>query len=285
MLKAMPAMDGARRFLYLEASNEGVDQQDEVVAAKALAESADWFKQYGNIDLEHYTLIGRPNQKTGSIGIPGCELYEIGKPLEVRQTGKTTFVKAEIYSGVGPTVEKANNFWASLVDQTPAQRWYPSVAGQIMEKAIHIDPGTKAKRAVIKKVRWQNIGMSKTPVSQHVPTCAVMPFGAFAKCWNSDGLDFAKALTAGYGTDSASLSGGAALRTQSLDTRVASSYFNFREQLSAAITAGLVGADPGVRELVAYAEHTFGMSPDEAAEWVERFSRDLKTGLKKRSKQ
>ncbi len=38
MLKATASTEGGRRFLYLEASNEGVDQQAEVVAAKALAD-------------------------------------------------------------------------------------------------------------------------------------------------------------------------------------------------------------------------------------------------------
>jgi len=99
MLKATPSVDGGQRIVYFEASNEGLDQQGEVIAAKALAESADYFKRYGNIDIDHYTLIGKPNAEQGRPGIPGCELYEIGRPLDVRQNGGTTFVKAEIYSG------------------------------------------------------------------------------------------------------------------------------------------------------------------------------------------
>ena len=38
MLKATPQMDGGQRIVYFEASNEGLDQQGEVIAAKALAE-------------------------------------------------------------------------------------------------------------------------------------------------------------------------------------------------------------------------------------------------------
>jgi len=284
MLKATPHTDGGQRVVYFEASNEGVDQQDEVIAAKALAESADYFKRYGNIDIDHYTLIGKPDPAKGRPGIPGCELYEIGRPIDVRQTGKTTFVKAEIYTGSGPAAERANDFWSSITDLNPPQRWYPSVGGAVLAKGIEIDPKTKLRKAIVSKVRWTNIGVSKTPVNQHVGTCATIPLGAFAKSWTSAGLDFAKALEAGYGTDSAVLSGGAAMRRQSLDHKI-HSYFDFRDKLAGGMRAGSAGQNPGARELVKFAADQFSIPPDQAAEWVERFMRDLKIGLNKRSKQ
>lgn len=281
LLKATPHTDGGQRLVYFEASNEGLDQQGEVIAAKALAESAEWFKRYGNIDIDHYTLIGKPDPSQGRPGIPGCELYEIGRPVDVRQDGKTTFVKATIYSGSGPAAQRANDFWASITDLSPPQRWYPSVGGSVLAKSVVLDKAGMRK-AVINKVRWTNIGVSKTPVNQHVGACATIPIGAFAKSWTADGLDFAKALEAGYGTDSAALTGGAAMRKQSLDRRV-HSYFDFRNQLAGAMRSGKAGKNPGASDLVAYASKEFGMSPSEAAEWCERFLRDLKTGLTKRS--
>lgn len=282
LLKATPVTEGARRIVYFEASNEGLDQQGEVVAAKALAESADFFKRYGNIDIDHYTLIGKPNPQTGRPGIPGCELYEIGRPVDVRQEKGATFVKAEIYAGAGPAAEKANEFWSSLTDISPPARWYPSVGGSVLEKAVEFDPATKLRKAIIKRVRWTNIGVSRTPVNQHVGTCATVPVGAFAKCWTAAGLDLSKALEAGYGTDAAALAGGAALRQQSLDRRV-HSYFDFRNKLAADLRKGLAGSNPGARELVEHAASAFGMPSDQAAEYVERFMRDLKQGLNKRS--
>lgn len=278
MLKATPRMDGGQRIVYFEASNEGLDQQGEVVAAKALADSAEYFKRYGNIDIDHYTLIG------AKAGIPDYPMYEIGRPVDVRQTGKTTFVKAEIYAGSGPAAERANQFWSSLTEITPPARWYPSVGGSVLEKGVEIDPDTKMRKAIIKKVRWNNIGVSKTPVNQHISSCATVPVGAFAKCWTAAGLDLAKALEAGYGTDSATLSGGAAVRKQSLDGRV-HSYFDFRNKLAGDMRSGAAGKNPGAREMVAHAQSKFGLPEDEAAEWVERFMRDLKNGLNKRSSQ
>lgn len=273
MLKATPSTEGERRFVYFEASNEGLDQQGEVVAAKALSDSADFFMRYGNIDIDHYTLIGP------KLGIPDYALYEIGRPSDVRQEGGRTFVKAEIYSGAGPAAERANQFWSSLTEIRPPARWYPSVGGKVLDKAIEFDPKTKLRKALIKAVRWYNIGVSKTPVNQHVSTCATVPVGAFAKCWTAEGLDLAKALEAGYGTDSAALTGGAALRKQSLDGAVRS-YFDFRNKLAAALRGGRVGVNPGVRDLIAYGATKFKLSRDEASEWVERFLRDLKSGLK-----
>src|SRR5690606_3482208 len=254
MLKATPSTEGARRFVYFEASNEGLDQQGEIVAAKALADSADYFLRYGNVDIDHYTLIGP------KLGIPDYPLYEIGRPVDVRQDGGRTFVKAEIYSGSGPAAERANQFWSSLTEITPPARWYPSVGGKVLAKAIEIDPKTKLRKALIKKVRWYNIGVSKTPVNQHVAACATVPVGAFAKCWTAAGLDIAKALEAGYGTDSTALEGGAALRKQSLDG-VVHSYFDFRNRLAAAVRSGAAGKNPGVQQLVEYSAKRFGLSP------------------------
>lgn len=284
MLKATPFVDGGQRIVYFEASNEGVDQQDEVIAAKALAESAEYFKRYGNIDIDHYTLIGKPNAEIGRAGIPGCELYEIGRPLDVRQSGGTTFVKAQIYSGSGPAAQRANDFWSSITELNPPQRWYPSVGGSVLAKSIQVDKKSGLRKAIVNKVRWNNIGVSKTPVNQHVGTCATIPLGAFAKSWTAAGLDFAKALEAGYGTDSAALSGGAAMREQSIDRRI-HSYFDFRDKLAGKMRSGAAGKNPGAADLMKVAAEQFGLPRDQAAEWVERFMRNLKNGLNKRSSQ
>lgn len=272
MLKATPVTEGGVRFVYIEASNESLDQQNEVVASKALAESADYFKQFGNLDIDHFTQIG------AKMGIPDYESYEIGRPVEVKIREGKTFVKGQIFAGNGPAAERANRFWSSLVDINPPARWYPSVGGAVLSKSVSIDPETKAKRAIIEKVRWTNIGFSKTPVNAQVPTVSTVPMDALAKSWMGAGFDLSKALEAGYGTDSATLTGGAALRTQSLyGTPI--SYFDFREKLAAAMRAGIAGVPIGAHDLARYAANAFGLMPDEAAEYVERFMRDVKNGL------
>lgn len=273
MLKATPVTEGRDRFIYLEASNEALDQQGEVVLSKALADSSAYYLKFGNLDIDHYTQIG------ARAGIPNYELFEIGRPVDVQVKDGTTFVKGQIYSGTGPAADKANAFWSSLVEVNPPARWYPSVGGAVIEKSVIIDPDTKSKRAVIKKVRWSNIGFSKTPVNANLATVSTVPFGALAKSWSSEGFDFAKALEAGYGTDSATLTGGGALRTQSMAQGVLS-YWDFRDKLASSIRNREVAAKPA--DLVKFAQKNHGMSPDIAAASVERFLGDLENGLKEK---
>lgn len=276
LLKATPQVDGGRRILYIEASNEGRDYQDEVVLAKALADSSDYYLRHGNVDLDHFSILGP------KAGIPDYMEYEIGKPAEVRANGKSTFVKAELYQGESAMARKANMVWDSQTKQTPPSRWYPSVGGAVLAKSIKLDPENGAKVAVIERVRWNNLALSRTPVNKSVPEVSLAPVGIFAK---SLGGFVIKALDAGnYSTDAVGKTGGAALGMQSLDG-APRSYFDFRDQLAASVSGGLAGHNPGARELVEFAVKKFSLPTDQAAEWVERFTRDLKSGLNKRSKQ
>jgi hypothetical protein len=260
LLKATPAEESGERFIYIEASNEGVDQQGEIVLSKALADSADFYRKYGNVDLDHFTILGP------KAGIQNPMQYEIGKPVDVRIERKRTFVKAQLYTGQSDLARNANMVWESMTQITPPARWYPSVGGLVQEKTAEFDAESQTRVMVIKKVRWTNIGMSRTPVNQHVPTATAAPMGVFAKSLHGFVL---KSLQAGYGTDSATLTGGAALLGQSLDSGM-HSYFDFRERLSDAIQAHKVG-----RDITNYAIRTFGLSHDQAAEWVEKFLRGI----------
>lgn len=266
MLKATPSTEGADRFVYLEASNEARDYQGEVVMAKALAESADYFQKYGNLDIQHRSLIGLAN------GEHDYHLHEIGRPDEVRVDGSSTFVKGVIFSGEGQAAAAANNFWDSITKLNPPMRWYPSVAGKITGSEKFIDPDTKQPRRRITKVVWANVGFSRTPVNPKVPTVSTVPFGVLAKCWGTGGLDLTKALEAGYGTDSATLTGGAALREQSLDG-APQTYPEFRDRLVKAIKAGKAG-----RSLGDFRSHArkLGLPESQADEWSGLFIDDLK---------
>jgi hypothetical protein len=102
--------------------------------------SADYFLKYGNIDLEHRTQVG------AKAGISNYDLFEIGHPVALKMDGRRTFVKAEIYRGNSRVAEWANQVWDSLTKVAPPARWYPSVGGEVLEKAQGIDPATKAPR-------------------------------------------------------------------------------------------------------------------------------------------
>ena len=276
LLKATPHQEGGDRFIYFEASNEGVDQQNEKVLAKALEDSASHFLKFGNIDIDHYTLIG------ARAGIPNPMSYEIGRPVDVRIEGDKTFVKAQLYSGNTELAANANMVWESMTALNPPARWYPSVGGAVLAKSVEIDPATKNKVAVVKRVRWTNVGLSRTPVNQHLPEASALPVATFAK--SLQGFVIAKALEASYATDAAMKTGGAALGIQSLDTGVPHSYFDFRERMAAALKSGKVQKQT-MEGLIDYASKQFSLQPDEAAEWVDRFLSDLKSSLSTRSKQ
>lgn len=276
MLKATASTEGGKRYIYFEASNEGVDQQGERVLAKALEESADFFLKFGNIDIDHYTILGP------KIGMKDAMSYEIGRPVDVAVRGEKTFVKAELYQGTGHLAEQANMVWESMTALNPPARWYPSVGGAVLAKSIQIDPETKNKVAVIDKVRWSNVGLSRTPVNQHLPCATALPMGTFAKSLNGFVV---KALEASYSTDVSTLTGGGAFGMQSLDTgKSPYSYFDFRERIAEALQNSLVSSQTA-DGLIAYAVDQFNLPPEAAAEWVNRFLGDLKSSLTKRSLQ
>lgn len=278
LLKARPAEEAGQRLLYMEASNEATDLQGEKVLAKSLADSAGHFLRYGNLDLDHRTLMPpRPGENP--------YLWEIGYPVDAKvDDAGRTFVKAVLYAGDGPTAANANLVWESLTALNPPARWYPSVGGQILERVQDINPLTKASVNLITKVRWTNIGLSRTPVNNQVPPVATIPIDVLHKCCTPAGLDLAKALAAGYGSDSAALSDGAALRQQSLDSRLQAvlpapapllkdtdarpDYPTLRDHL-----AGKLRPDALAEALAG----EYGFSHDEALAHVRRFLRDLMT--------
>jgi hypothetical protein len=277
MLKATPAMEGDRRFIYLEASTEKRDLQGEMVLAKALEASADHYLKFGNIDIDHKSMPA----VAAMYGIEKPALWEIGSPVDVRIDGASTFVKAELLRGDTPLAENANEVWDSMTKLRPARKWYPSVGGKILAKSAEIDPKSGDKVGVVSAVRWTNVAISQQPVNQHVGGITTIPYGILAKSLAADGtFDFAKALEASYATDAAGKTGGAAFGMQSLDTGggLPHSYFDFREMLSKAINKRLVPSK-SQEGLMDYAVSHFSLSHDEAAEWVVRFLGDLQKRL------
>ena len=273
LLKATPQMDGDARILYFEASNEDKDYQNEVVLQKALSGSAPYFLRHGNIDISHFSLLGP------KLGIADYMEYEIGKPRDVSVSGKRTFVKAELYRGESPMAKKANMVWDSLTKQIPPSSWFPSVGGAVLKKEIKIDEKTGDKIGVVTEVRWSNVALDRQPVNGTVPEVSLVPVGTFAKAFG--GFLIGKGITAGYGTDSARFTGGAALRVQSL-TGSPANYFDFRDRMAKDLLENRVGRSPKIRDIVTYAAKSYQMPIGDAALHVERFMDDLNAGRAKR---
>lgn len=277
LMKATPREESGKRIIYVEASKESKDQEGEIVLIKALRDSVEVFKKFGVLDLDHLSM---PSVAAKN-GITDPENWVIGQPIDVAFRGDTTIVKAQLRRGDSRLAERANKVWEGLTKVDPPDRYYASVGGAVTARAIRLDPLTKSKVPVITGTHWNNLALSLNPVHPDLGPATTSPIGIFTK---SLGGWVMKALEASHSTDSASLTGGGALRMQSLDTGTFN-YFDFRNKLAEDMRGGLVGDNPGARELVAYCTRTFGLSEYDAAEHVERFYRDLKTGLKnKRSK-
>jgi hypothetical protein len=229
MLKARVAEEGGERFVYVEASNEAIDQQNERIKLEALLGSRELFLRQGNLDIDHLTVVGY------RVGIPNPHEWEIGLPVDAQVSGGSMWVKGRIYQNQ----DKADFFWKSLTELVPPMRWHPSVAGEVLERKTIVDPHTKATRRIVTKAKWINLAFSKQPQNLALAGVSVSPIGAFAKsaawalgerCCDGDTCDgdgacevaeFAKTVTAGYGTDSATLTGGGALRRQSIQGGIA----------------------------------------------------------------
>lgn len=278
MLKASPVSDGERRLLFFEASNEDLDHDNEVILAKALHDSSGFFLRHGNVDLSHITLTGP------KMGISNHLEYEVGRPVDVCVDGKRTFVKAELYRGTSPMAKNADMVWQSLTEQFPPARWYPSVGGSVLEKGIDINPDTGQRTTVIRRVLWNNIALDRCPVNKTVGEVSTIPVAVFKK--SVGGFLLVRALEAGYGTDSAALVGGGALRSQSLDGKVQSQvpiygYWDFEDRLAADLrnkrTKGV-----NLKDLVRHAVDRYGLSGDDATRWVSRFMDTLQRHYKAR---
>lgn len=276
LFKATPKAEGGARIVYIEPSNETLDAAGEKVLSSALAAAAAEYERFGNLDVDHYTIIGP------KIGLRDYMLYEIGRPLQVRIDGRHTFVKAQLYQGDGETARQANLVWESMTQLSPPARWYPSVGGAVLEKAAEIDPENNARVTLVKRVRWTNIAFSRTPVNQAVPSVATVPFGVFAKCWTPGGLDLGKALEAGQTYAIADAPGGQALRQQSLDHRLQRywDYGEWRDDFATRIRDGTIKINAKPAALIEALSEKYGLNADQAFDYLERFFRDAQNQRK-----
>jgi hypothetical protein len=184
--KAVPREDAGERFIYCEASNGALDLQREEVLQKALHESRDYFLARGNVDLDHFTVIG------SRMGLANPWMYEVGRPVEVRDgcDGGCTFVKCRIYRGQ----PIADWFWSTL-ESDPPRPWFPSVAGSILDKSTVFDPKLNMRKGVIKRVLWSNLAMAGEPVNETVAGISRVPFGSFSKSFAGSALCDFRELT------------------------------------------------------------------------------------------
>lgn len=166
-------------IVYLQASNESLDQDGEALDMAALQKAADYYLSHGVLSWDH---------KHKQTNDPG---FIIGEPLDVRFTkDRKTLVKGFLYQAN----DIAKKVWGNI--QSGARRLGASVGGGILQKA----------ESRIREVIWDETAITHKPVNDGtLGNVTLVPFA-----------EFAKALTAGGGVDASSFFGGRALTPESL---------------------------------------------------------------------
>ncbi len=192
-----------KNVIFIEASNETPDCQDEMVLQKALIDEAESFMRKGVISWNHLHKVEKnPKYICG-------EPLDVAFPVKGKQRG-TTLVKAKIYpsNDYGKTILK--------MAEDGSTRLGASVGGGILQKAnMYVDSMKKSIKAIV-KVIWDEVAITHEPVNEGtLGRVSFMPFESFAKSFILDDRhraeELQKALSAGYGTDSSQFSGGRAL--------------------------------------------------------------------------
>jgi hypothetical protein len=159
--------DGTRRLVEVEASNEAVDTEGDVIKQQALLDSAGPFVATGHLDIDHYSEIGE------RLGIRNPSDFIVGVPLEVKDLGKgRTGVLGELNDG-----PKAAELWRGLTTNPPV-RWRASIygfpkSGMVDDLRVSKSPDpTGAQRFVVKGLHWRSLAFTRNPVNDAITGAA-----------------------------------------------------------------------------------------------------------------
>ena len=189
-------------FIFdVEASNENLDLEGQKVLQRVLLDSKEYFLSNGFISKDHLhqKIVGEGDNKT----LIYDEDFIIGEPLEVYTKGTSTRVKGKLYKNN----EYAQKFIKLL--QEGSSRVKASVGG-LLPIVKKVKEGGKEIEKVI-SVLWNDLALTISPVNPTVSSAYMV------KSLNS--LEFVKALTAGFGTDSSSFTGGRAIIKENIESK------------------------------------------------------------------
>ena len=177
------AEEDGKWTVYLEASNEALDLENETIIMKALKDASDYFLTHGVLSWDH---------KHKQLNDPS---FIIGEPSDVAFTSNnSTLVKGFLYK----ENKKAQGVWENILSKS--SRFGSSVGGYILKKAQELG------KQVVSKVLWDETAITHKPVNDTtLGKVQLIPFA-----------EFAKALTAGGGVNAANFTGGRALTKESL---------------------------------------------------------------------
>lgn len=197
LTKSVKGTDENGNYIFeVEASNENVDLQDQIVLQSALMKSKKNFIEHGVISYDH--LHRRKDENGQVISDPSMI---IGEPTDVWTDGKSTFVKGILY--------KTNAMAREIINMLKAgsTRIRASVGGLFPKT-------TKDEKTGVEKivsVLWNDLALTPCPVNNSVG------YASFAKSLTVS--EFAKSLSAGYGTDSSTFTDGRAMQSEDVSIK------------------------------------------------------------------
>jgi hypothetical protein len=164
VIKAHEESRSGRRIVEVEASNEAVDADGDIVLQSALLDSARSFIATGHLDIDHKSEFG------ARLGIPNPTSYIVGRPLDVRKGADgRTMVEGEISRSLDghddPVNHRYDEFWASLRRDPPVY-WFASIYGwptDLEDCSKGACGHTEATRFIIKSLDWRSLAFTQMP--------------------------------------------------------------------------------------------------------------------------
>lgn len=205
--KSKGEVDDFGNYLFeVEASNENLDLQNQIVLQNALMESKEEFLKGGVISYNH--LHKRKDEKGNVIA---DDSMIIGEPVDVLFDEKTkkTIVKGKLYA----TNEKAKDIIKML--KAGSTRVRASVGGIFPKVIKNVKTGVEK----ITHVLWNDLALTTMPVNNTVGYAVFAKSMTSAQFVESLPIEIKKSLCAGYNTDSATTTGGQALIPEDTNTK------------------------------------------------------------------
>lgn len=198
--------DFGNYIFEVEASNENLDLQNQIVLQRALMESKDEFLKGGVISFDH--LHKRRDEKGNIISDPSMV---IGEPIDVYfdEENKKTIVKGKLYSNN----DKAKDLIKML--KAGSTRVRASVGGIFPQVVKNLKTGVEK----ITHVLWNDLALTTSPVNNTVGSAVFAKSMTAAEFVDYLPLELKKSLYAGYSTDSAAKTGGQALIPEDVNTK------------------------------------------------------------------
>lgn len=189
----------------VEASNENLDLQNQIVLQNALMNSKDEFLKGGVISFDH--LHKRKDENGNVISDPSMV---IGEPIDVKfdTANKSTIVVGKLYS----TNEKARELINML--KAGSTRVRASVGGIFPQVIKNAKTGIEK----ITSVLWNDLALTTSPVNNTVGSAVFAKSLTSYEFVNALPIELKKSLCAGYETNSSEITGGACLIPEDTST-------------------------------------------------------------------